>query len=104
MPRLAFKMKLFPGCEAKYQKRHNEIWPELSKLLKDHGISDYSIFLDDETLTLFGVLTIEDPAKMDELPAAPVMKQWWAYMADIMESNPDNSPVSVSLKEVFHMK
>ncbi|KPM47232.1 L-rhamnose mutarotase [Jiulongibacter sediminis] len=103
MRKLAFKMKLFPGKEEEYKKRHDEIWPELSQLLKEHGISDYSIFLDEETLSLFGVLSIEDETQMDELPKHPVMKRWWAYMADIMESNPDNSPVSVPLKEVFYL-
>jgi L-rhamnose mutarotase len=103
MRKLAFKMKLFPGKEEEYKKRHDEIWPELSHLLKEHGISDYSIFLDEETLSLFGVLSIEDETQMDELPKNPVMKRWWAYMADIMESNPDNSPVSVPLKEVFYL-
>ncbi len=97
-------MKLFPGKEAEYQKRHDEIWPELTALLKDSGISEYSIFLDTETLSLFGVLNIEDATKSAELPSYPVMQKWWAYMGDIMESNPDNSPVSVSLKEVFYMK
>lgn len=96
-------MKLFPGKEAEYKKRHDEIWPELTALLKDSGISEYSIFLDNETLNLFGVLNIEDASKNAELPSYPVMQKWWAYMGDIMESNPDNSPVSVSLKEVFYM-
>jgi L-rhamnose mutarotase len=103
MQRLAFKMKLFKGQEAEYRKRHDEIWPELSDLLKENGISDYSIFLEEETGFLFGVLKVEDPANMDVLPAKAIMKKWWAYMKDIMESNPDNSPVSVSLKEVFYM-
>ena len=103
MPRIAFKMKLFPGKEAEYKKRHDEIWPELSALLKDSGISEYSIFLDEETLSLFGVLHIENLTKQAALPSYPVMQKWWAYMGDIMESNPDNSPVSISLKEVFYM-
>ncbi len=103
MKRLAFKMRLFKGQEAEYKKRHDEIWPELSALLKENGISDYSIFLEEETGFLFGVLTIEDPAKMNLLPQQPVMKKWWAYMKDIMESNEDNSPVSVPLPEVFYL-
>jgi len=103
MKRLAFKMKLYKGQEAEYKKRHDEIWPELVELLKVTGISNYSIFLEEETGFLFGVLDIADPAMMDELPAHPVMKKWWAYMKDIMESNADNSPVSVSLKDVFYM-
>lgn len=96
-------MKLFPGKEEEYKKRHDEIWPELSQLLKEHGISDYSIFLDEQTLSLFGVLRVEDESQMEELPKHPVMKKWWEYMADIMESNPDNSPVSIPLKDVFYL-
>lgn len=101
--RLAFKMKLFPGKETEYKKRHDEIWPELQALLKEAGISDYSIFLDRETLSLFGVLTIADPSDMASLPQQEVMQRWWAYMADIMESNADHSPVSVPLEEVFYL-
>jgi L-rhamnose mutarotase len=72
--------------------------------LKETGVEDYSIFLDEETNILFGILKVEDKLKLDELPGHPVMKKWWAYMKDIMESNPDNSPVSVPLKEVFYLK
>jgi L-rhamnose mutarotase len=103
MSKLAFKMKLNPGQEREYKKRHDEIWPELVALLKSHGISDYSIFFDEKKLDLFGVLTVESPAEMDKLPHTEIMKKWWAYMKDIMESNPDNSPVSIPLKEVFYM-
>ncbi len=103
MTRVAFKMKLFPGQTEEYKKRHDEIWPELVALLKDTGISEYSIFLDEETNALFGVLKAVDPAKLDDLPSHAVMQKWWAYMGDIMESNPDNSPVSVPLLDVFYM-
>lgn len=103
MHRIAFKMQLFPGFEAEYKKRHDELWPELERLLKETGISDYSIFLDPTTNSLFGVLKAEDPSKLDNLPAQPVMQKWWKYMGDIMESNPDNSPVQVPLKEVFYL-
>ncbi|MGC4231885.1 MAG: L-rhamnose mutarotase [Niabella sp.] len=103
MQRLAFKMKLFKGYEAEYKKRHDEIWPELSALLKETGVSDYAIFLDSDTNDLLGVLKLEEGRSMDDLPSHPVMKKWWAYMADIMETNPDHSPVSVPLKEVFYM-
>jgi L-rhamnose mutarotase len=103
MDRVAFKMMLFPGNEAEYKKRHDEIWPELSALLKQVGISEYSIFLDEETNTLFGFLKAADAALLDTLPAQAVMQKWWAYMGDIMESNPDNSPVSIPLKEVFYL-
>lgn len=100
----AFKMHLHPGQVEEYKRRHDEIWPELSALLKATGISDYSIFLDVETNTLFGVLTIENPEKLDDLPNHPVMQRWWAHMSDIMASNPDNSPVSTLLKAVFYLK
>jgi len=96
-------MKLFKGKETEYKKRHDEIWPELKSLLKTTGIHEYSIFLDEETNILFGVLNIEDPVKLDELPDHPVMKKWWNYMKDIMESNEDESPISIRLKEVFYL-
>jgi L-rhamnose mutarotase len=103
MQRIAFKMKMFAGKIDEYKKRHDEIWPELVLLLKNTGIQDYAIFLDEETNSLFGVLKIADKALLDTLPEQPVMKKWWAYMKDIMESNADNSPVSTPLKEVFYM-
>lgn len=104
MPRIAFTMKLFPGGEAEYKKRHDAIWPELKALLQSTGISDYSIFLDEKTNVLFGVMQVDDKAALDNLPNHPVMQRWWKYMGDIMESNPDNSPVSVPLKEVFYLQ
>ena len=103
MQRIAFKMKLFEGSEDEYKKRHDAIWPELKTLLKETGVEDYSIFLDEETNILFGVLKIKNAVKLDELPNHPVMKKWWTYMKDIMESNPDSSPVSIPLKEVFYL-
>ena len=99
----AFKMQLNPGMKAEYKKRHDAIWPELVALLREAGISDYSIHLDEATGTLFGVLWREDGYKMDALPQSPVMQRWWAYMADIMEAKPDNEPVAVPLETVFHM-
>ena len=104
MKRLAFKMKLHKGQEAEYKRRHDALWPGLKALLKQTGISEYSIFLDEETNTLFGVLKIEQPERMDTLPEHPMMKKWWAYMKDIMDTNPDNSPVSIPLKEVFYLE
>ena len=103
MDRVAFKMTLNKGCEAEYKKRHDEIWPELSVLLKQTGISEYSIFLDEETNSLFGFLKAEDLKLLDSLPTHAIMQKWWAYMGDIMASNPDNSPVSIPLKEVFYL-
>jgi L-rhamnose mutarotase len=103
MQRLAFKMYLNKGSEVEYQKRHDAIWPELKSLLKETGIEDYSIFLDESTGDLLGVLKVKDPILMNELPLHPVMQKWWAFMKDIMESNSDNSPVSIPFKEVFHL-
>jgi L-rhamnose mutarotase len=103
MKRIGFKMKLFKGFEEEYKRRHDELWPELELLLKGAGIRDYSIFLDEETNILFGYLAIDDEKKLDELPSQPVMKKWWAYMKDIMETNEDNSPVNIPLKEVFYL-
>ena len=103
MQRIAFKMKLLKGFEEEYQKRHDEIWPELQALLKEAGISDYTIFLDETTNSLFGVLKAEDPRNLNNLPQQPVMQRWWKYMRDIMDSNPDDSPVQIPLKEVFHL-
>ena len=102
MQRRAFTMKLKPGFEAEYLKRHNEIWPELSALLKTAGIRDYSIFLDHSSGTLFALQKLTESNTNDNLPHHPSMKRWWAYMADIMETNPDNSPVAQALEEVFH--
>ncbi len=103
MTRNAFKMKLKPGFEQEYKKRHDEIWPELASLLSESGIQDYSIFLDEETLILFAVQKISDDFDMEFLPNHPIVKKWWAYMGDIMDTNPDNSPISKTLKEVFHL-
>ena len=104
MQRVAFKMKLFKGYEDEYKKRHDEIWGEMKELLKRSGINDYSIFLDETTNDLIGYLEIDDAKKLDEFPNEPVMKKWWSYMKDIMETNEDDSPVSVPLKEVFYLR
>ena len=103
MKRVAFKMKLKVGYKEEYKKRHDEIWPELKEELSRAKIYDYSIFLDKETLTLFAVQKIKDNNTVEELPSKEIMKKWWNYMKDIMETNPDNSPVITSLEEVFHM-
>jgi len=96
-------MKLYRGFEEEYKRRHDALWPELQELLKSSGVSEYSIFLDEGTNDLFGVMRVEDPALLDKLPEHPVMKKWWAYMKDIMDTNPDHSPVSTPLKEVFYL-
>lgn len=102
MEKIAFKMKLKEGMALEYEKRHAEIWPELSQLLTDSGISDYSIFLDEETNTLFAVQRLSGSSSQD-LGSTEIVQKWWAYMADIMEVNPDNSPISASLRKVFHL-
>lgn len=101
--RFVFRMRLNSGMEAEYQRRHDAIWPELVGLLHAAGISDYSIHLDPETNLLIGVLIRKDGHTMGDLPQSPVMQKWWAYMADIMETGPDNAPVAVPLTQVFHM-
>jgi L-rhamnose mutarotase len=103
METIAFTMQLRPGFEAEYKRRHDEIWPELSDLLHEAGVSDYSIFLDPTTRVLFGVLKRTTNHSMDDLPNHAIMKKWWAYMADIMDTNPDNSPVVKDLTPVFYM-
>lgn len=96
-------MRLNPGMVAEYKARHDAIWPELAALLKEAGVSDYSIHLDEETNLLFGVLWRTADHRMADLPSHPVMQKWWAYMADIMETKADNEPVAVPLTTVFHM-
>ena len=103
MERYAFRMRLNPGMEAEYKRRHDAIWPELVALLHQAGISDYSIYLDRETRLLFGVLTRVADHGMDGLPRSSVMQHWWAHMADIMAVASDNAPVAVPLVPLFHM-
>ncbi|WP_375263260.1 L-rhamnose mutarotase [Palleronia sp.] len=100
----AFLMKLIPGREAEYQRRHDEIWPDLADLLHKAGVSDYSIHLDRETSTLFAVLWRPDDHAMADLPDHPVMKRWWDHMADLMVTNPDASPYQRDLETVFHLQ
>jgi L-rhamnose mutarotase len=95
-------MRLKAGFEHEYQERHDEIWPELAKELAKAGVSDYSIYLDPETNILFATQKLTENNTSDKLPQTPIVRKWWNYMADIMEVNPDNSPVVVELKEVFH--
>lgn len=101
--RNAFKMKLKPGFSAEYKRRHDEIWPELSHVLTKAGISDYSIYLDEETDTLFAVQKLAPCHTTADLPNNPIVRKWWDYMSDIMEYNPDNTPVAIPLKEMFHV-
>nr|WP_298991164.1 L-rhamnose mutarotase [uncultured Polaribacter sp.] len=103
MQRLAFKMKLNKGQKDEYTKRHNEIWPELKELLKQNDVSEYSIFFDEETHTLFAFQKISGNSGSQDLSDNEIVKKWWDYMADIMEVNPDNSPISTPLEEVFYL-
>jgi L-rhamnose mutarotase len=104
MKRLAFKMTLNEGQKEEYKKRHDEIWPELKTLLKDAGISEYSIFLDEETNTLFAFQKVTGEGGSQDLGKTEIVQKWWKFMSDIMKSNPDNSPVTVPLEEVFYME
>jgi L-rhamnose mutarotase len=99
----AFRMQLKPGMEEEYKRRHDEIWPELSDLLRDAGISDYWIFLDRETGALFATLRLRAENKRDTLPSHPVMRRWWDHMADIMEVAADNRPREWPLTPMFHL-
>lgn len=104
MQRIAFKMYLNEGQKQEYKKRHDEIWPELQKLIKDAGISEYSIFLDEETNILFAFQKVTGESGSQDLGKNEIVQKWWAYMADIMKTNPDSSPVTKELEEVFYME
>jgi L-rhamnose mutarotase len=99
----AFTMQLQPGMAEEYRRRHDAIWPELVAVLKEAGVSDYSIHLDPETGTLFGVLWREAGHRMDDLPRHPVMRRWWDHMRDIMATKPDGEPIAKPLLPMFHM-
>ncbi|WP_341912051.1 L-rhamnose mutarotase [Ferrovibrio terrae] len=101
--RRAFVMRLNPGNEHEYRRRHDEIWPELTGLLRQSGISNYSIFLEADSGKLFAVLEVAESNTVDALPDHPIMRRWWDYMKDIMETNPDGSPVAIPLREVFRL-
>lgn len=103
MTRHAFRMQLKPGYVEEYRRRHDAIWPELAELLRDTGISDYSIFLDEETLALFAVLDLADDNRRDSLPDHPIMKRWWDHMAPLMEVEPGNRPREWPLTPLFHL-
>jgi len=103
MKRFAFKMFLKPGCEEEYQKRHAALWPELKKQIKEAGVNNYSIYWDKDTNILFAYQEIEGEQSSQDMGADEITQKWWEYMADIMETNPDNSPVTIPIKEVFHL-
>jgi len=101
--KIAFRMFLNPGQGAEYRRRHDAVWPELTRLLKASGIHDYGIYLDEEHDVLFAVLSREAGHTMNELPQHPLMQRWWAHMADIMRSHADGSPVVEPLPCMFHL-
>lgn len=103
MIRKAFVMSVNRGAEAEYEKRHRPIWQELEAALKQHGVHNYSIFLHPHTNQLFGYVEIEDEAPWNAIANTEVCGRWWKHMADVMPANPDHSPVSVELREVFHI-
>ncbi len=98
-----FKMKLYDGKAEEYEKRHNALWQEMKAMIHAYGGSNYSIFLDEATNTLFGYIELESEEKWSKSAETAICRKWWDYMADIMETNPDNSPVSIDLKKVFHL-
>ncbi|MDR1813819.1 MAG: L-rhamnose mutarotase [Tannerella sp.] len=104
MKREGFKMYLKPGFEAEYEKRHAALWPELRALLSENGVSDYSIYWDRETNILFASQKVSGEESSQDMGANPIVQKWWAYMADIMVVNPDNSPVTIPLQELFYME
>jgi len=101
--RKAFVMILRPGCHEEYERRHNPIWPELEAVLKDHGVSNYSIFLDRNTNSLFAYAEIASEERWQQIAQTEVCQRWWAHMKDLMLTNPDNSPSASELDEVFHL-
>jgi L-rhamnose mutarotase len=103
MRRIAFKMILNPGCQQEYKKRHDQLWPELARLLKRQGIEDYAIFLEPGTGELFGYLKMAGSQKLEQLAQEPLMQQWWSFMKDIMQTNADDSPLTTALEEVFYL-
>ena len=98
-----FKMKLYECMAEEYEKRHNELWPEMKDMIHEHGGRNYTIFWDKETNFLFGYIEIEDEEKWAAGADTAINRKWWDFMASVMETNPDNSPVTVDLKNVFHL-
>lgn len=100
---LGFQMKLYPGMEEEYERRHKELWPEMKEMIHEYGGRNYTIFLNRETLTLFGTIEVESEERWRQSSDTAICRKWWDYMAELMETNPDNSPVSIPLKPVFHL-
>jgi len=100
----AFKMKLYAGMAKEYEKRHNELWPEMKDMIHEYGGKNYSIFLDEDTNVLYGYIEIDSEEKWAESANTAICRKWWDFMSDIMETNADNSPVSEDLRLVFHLE
>ena len=96
-------MRLKPGCKEEYRKRHSELWPSVRQVLKDGGVYDYSIYLDEETLTLFAFQKTLSEGGSQDMGSEEAIREWWHYMAPLMEVNEDESPVSIPLEELFHL-
>ena len=103
MIKKSFCMQVYPDQHTEHQRRHEKLWPEMRQMLKEHGVIKYQIFLNTETSTLFGYLEIEDEARWEQIALTPINQKWWNYMEDIMETNPDCSPVTAELKKVFEL-
>jgi L-rhamnose mutarotase len=103
MLRKAFRMSVHPGRHEEYERRHSPIWRELEEVLTAHGARNYSIYLDPSDGSLFGYVEIEDEARWNAIAQTDVCRRWWTHMRDIMPANPDDSPRSVELREVFHL-
>ena len=99
----AFLMKVNPNAHEEYERRHKPVWTELQAVLKQHGVANYSIFLEKETNRLFGYAEIISEELWAKIAETEEGKRWWAFMKDLMPTNPDDSPVSIELREVFHL-
>lgn len=104
MIRKGFVMKVYPDKHEEYEKRHNEIWPEMVKELRKHGVINYSIFLEKETSQLFGYLEIENEDKWNKMATTEINLKWWSFMESVMETNINESPISINMREVFHLE
>ncbi|WP_067843487.1 L-rhamnose mutarotase [Amphibacillus sediminis] len=104
MVRKAFKMKVYPDQHGEYYQRHQKLWPEMEHLLREHGVLKYGIFLDEQSSELFAYLEVEDQSKWDQVASTEMNQKWWDYMAPIMETNPDNSPITQELSEMFYIE
>jgi L-rhamnose mutarotase len=104
MLRKAFRMSVYPGREEEYERRHRPIWPELERTLLEHGVRSYSIFLHEQTGVLFGYVEVESEERWAAIAGTEVCRRWWSHMKELMPTHVDESPVSLELREVFHIE